>query len=92
MRAATRIRSADRYHKPYLPEYDELISASLTDNQRLREVLKNQKHVILAIELHTYSRNFVNAKLLKELKKLVRGVRPLGKSVENRDDTQAICI
>ena len=33
-----------------LNRYDELISASLTDNQRLHQVFKNQKHVILAID------------------------------------------
>ncbi len=156
--------------------YDELISASLTDNQRLREIFKNQKHVILAIdglqphvghEVLWVIRDCISEEILlarsilssssaelellikevkdflpvrieavisdgqpsirkaidkvlptavhqlchyhylkeaikpvveadrhanKELKKLVRGVRPLEKSVENRDDAEAICI
>ncbi len=159
-----------------LNRYDELISASLTDNQRLHQLLKNQKYVILAIdglqphvghEVLWVIRDCISEEILlarsilssssaelellikeikyflpvpieavisdgqasirkavetilptavhqlchyhylkeaikpvveadrhanKELKKLVRGVRPLEKSVENRDDPEAICI
>ena len=159
-----------------LNRYDELISACLTDNQRLHQVLKNQKHVILAIdglqphvghEVLWVIRDCISEEILlarsilsssaaelellikeikdflpvpieavisdgqasirkavenilpaavhqlchyhylkeaikpiieadrhanKELKKLVRGVRPLEKSLENRDDPQAVGI
>ncbi len=159
-----------------LNRYDELISASLTDNQRLQQVLKEQKYVILALdglqphvghEVLWVIRDCISEEILltrsilssssaelellikevkdflpvrieavisdgqlsirqaikktlptavhqlchyhylkeaikpimeadrhanKELKKLVRGVRPLEKSVENRDDTEATCI
>lgn len=156
--------------------YDELISASLTDNQRLDQVFKNQKYAILALdglqphvghEVLWVIRDCISEEILlarsilssssaelellikeikdflpvpieavisdgqpsirkavaqvlpaavhqlchfhylkeaikpiyeadrhanKKLKKLVRGVRPLEKSLENRDDTQATCI